>query len=342
MMTRRSLICAALCASTPLIRAAFADDSLTQWQQWQRFYVSSGRVIDAQQGGISHSEGQGYGLLLAQAHGDRQAFDEIDAWTRQHIAIRDDRLMAWKWQPGPGNNIADWHNATDGDLFRAWALLRAGRDSGWAGCAENAVQIARDIANLCMAPDPRAESEHLLLPGAEARRFADRVLINPSYFMSRALRELGVAAGEPRLIKAADHGETVLTELASMEFLPNWIDVTPDGFASPMEHDLRWGYDALRIPLYLVWSGHSDHEAVRVADKYMNLGTTRDHVVVEATPQGAVLVESDRAGFQAVRDLTNGDLSILRALTGEDYYSDTLLMMARLARRESQGISPLR
>ena len=129
MMTRRPLICAALCASTPLLRPVFTNDPLTQWQQWQRRYVSFGRVIDAQQGGISHSEGQGYGLLLAQAHGDRQAFDEIDAWTRHHLAIRDDRLMAWKWQPGPGNNVADWHNATDGDLFRAWALLRGGLSS---------------------------------------------------------------------------------------------------------------------------------------------------------------------------------------------------------------------
>ena len=128
-MTRRPLICAALCASTPLLRPVFTNDPLTQWQQWQRRYVSFGRVIDAQQGGISHSEGQGHGLLLAQAHSDRQAFDEIDAWTRQHLAIRDERLMAWKWQLGPGNNIAEWHNATDGDLFRAWALLRGGLSS---------------------------------------------------------------------------------------------------------------------------------------------------------------------------------------------------------------------
>lgn len=49
MMTRRSLNCTALCASTLLLRAVFADDPLTQWQQWQRYYVSSGRVIDAHQ-----------------------------------------------------------------------------------------------------------------------------------------------------------------------------------------------------------------------------------------------------------------------------------------------------
>ena len=46
MMTRRSLNCTALCASTPLLRATFADDPLTQWQQRQRRYV---RVIDAHQ-----------------------------------------------------------------------------------------------------------------------------------------------------------------------------------------------------------------------------------------------------------------------------------------------------
>ena len=341
MMTRRSLICAALCASTPLLRAAFADDPPTQWQQWQRRYVSSGRVVDAQQGGISHSEGQGYGLLLAQAHGDREAFDEIDAWTRQHLAIRDDRLMAWKWQPGAGNNIPNWHNATDGDLFRAWALLRAGRDSGWTEHTDAALRIARDIARLCLAPDPRTANGPLLLPGAEARRDANRVLINPSYIMPRALRELGEAAGEPALVRAADHGETVLAELAATGFLPNWVDVTPAGFAMPTEHDFRWGYDALRIPLYLAWSGRTDHPAVRSAASLMSDGALPGHVVVEATPQGEVLQASDRAGFTAIRRLIDcADIDVSSAVIGADYYSDTLLMLIDLAFRQGECNTP--
>lgn len=305
------------------------------WVSWSDRYVSGGRVVDAQQGGISHSEGQGYGLLLAQAFGDRKRFEEIESWTKGHLAVRQDRLMAWKWTPGARDNIASWYNATDGDLFRAWALLRAEQDSGWAEYGETAIGLARDIADLCLAADPRAQAEWLLLPGAEARRSASHVLFNPSYIMPRALRELGNAANEPRLIRAADHGETVLAELAETGFLPNWVDITDDGFANPAEHDSRWGYDALRIPLYLTWSGRADHAAVRLAVQTLDRGTLPGHLVVEASSDKQILAQSDRAGFLAIHALAQCDkLSDRLSLSG-DYYADSLLMLARVAQRES-------
>ncbi len=75
-------------------------------------------VIDDGNDGISHSEGQAYGLLLAQALGDRDAFRRIEGWTQSKLAIRPDGLMAWKWQ---ADGVADLRNATDGDILRAWA-----------------------------------------------------------------------------------------------------------------------------------------------------------------------------------------------------------------------------
>jgi endoglucanase len=341
LITRRRLVKLAASAVVAKPRVVFSGPPRALWECWVQSYVRSGRIIDGHQKGISHSEGQGYGLLLAQAHGDRDVFEQIESWTTNHLSVRDDRLMAWKWQPGAGNNIPDWHNATDGDLFRAWALLRAGRDSGWTEHTDAALRIARDIARLCLAPDPRAADEPLLLPGAEARRDANRVLINPSYIMPRALRELGDAAGEPALVQAADHGETVLAELAATGFLPNWVDVTPTGFAMPTEHDFRWGYDALRIPLYLAWSGRTDHPAVRSAASLMSDGALPEHVVVEATPQGEVLQASDRAGFTAIRRLIDcANIDVSSAVIGADYYSDTLLMLIDLAFREGECNTP--
>jgi len=64
-------------------------------------------------------------------------------------------------------------------------------------------------------------------------------MINPSYFMPRALRELGAAAKHPELTAAADHGETVLSELSALGPAPDWVDVTLEGFAAPFEHDYR-------------------------------------------------------------------------------------------------------
>ena len=307
------------------------------WRMWNDHYLQGGRVIDHEQGGISHSEGQGYGLLLAQAHGDEVTFRSIEHWTKQHLAIRQDRLMAWKWEPSKENNITDWHNATDGDLFRAWALLRAARDSGWHEYGEAATAIAHDIADLCLAPDPRAPDELLLIPGAEARRDDDRVLINPSYFMSRALRELGTAADEPRLIRSADHGETVLAELAATGFLPNWVDVTRTGFAEPREHDTLWGYDALRIPLYLVWSGQKNHPAVALAQTLLGGSDIPDHLVVETTSEGAIRAQSNHPGYRAIHDFAacSSPLDFSSGGSQSDYYPDTLLLLVEVAMRET-------
>lgn len=341
LITRRRLVKLAASAVVAKPHVVYSGATRALWERWVQSYVRSGRIVDEHQRSISHSEGQGYGLLLAQAHGDRDVFEQIERWTTKHLSVRNDSLMAWKWQPGAGNNIPDWHNATDGDLFRAWALLRAGRDSGWTEHTNAALRIARDIARLCLAPDPRAADEPLLLPGAEARHAEDRVLINPSYIMPRALRELGEAAGEPALVQAADHGETVLAELAATGFLPNWADVTRAGFAKPVEHDFRWGYDALRIPVYLAWSNRTDHPAVRSAASLMSDGALPGHVVVEAAPQGEVLQVSDRVGFTAIRRLIDcASLDASSARIGADYYSDTLLMLVDLAFREGGCNTP--
>ena len=336
-MNRRHFLAAGAVLATIGQRAGAteAGDGLARlWPGWKaRFLLPEGRVVDPEQDGISHSEGQGYGLLLAQAAGDETTFRQIEDWTARHLAIRQDALMGWKWQAEGGGRVSDWHNATDGDLFRAWALLRASRDSGWTGVEGVAARIARDLAEICLAPDPRAPQEWLLLPGAEARRDGGRVLLNPSYFMLRALRELGEAFGQPRLIRSADHAETVLAELADQGFLPDWIDRTAEGFAPPAEHDLRWGYDALRIPLYLIWSGRAGHPAVAVAADLMDRAALPGHLALRLNPEGVVGAESDSPGYLAIRALADCDGPPSPGTT-EPYYPATLGLLARVALRE--------
>ena len=309
------------------------------WRFWRaRFVQPDGRVVDDLQNATSHSEGQGYGLLLAQAHGDERTFRNIEEWTDHNLAIRQDNLMAWQWIPRRRDNIDDWHNATDGDLFRAWALLRAARDSGWWEYRDKAIAIARDISALCLAPDPRAPGELLLKPGAESRATPERVLFNPSYIMSRALRELGYAADDDRLIRAADHGETVLAELSREPVMPDWIDVTPGGFAPPQEHELRSSYDALRIPLYLSWSGRNGNPAVsHVLDRLESAGAP-GKLAVSVDAAGGLRDLSDHAGYLAI--LALGRCGPLPEITTQDtaqsYYPATLQLLAHLANREQR------
>lgn len=54
------------------------------WQSYKaRFVTAQGRVVDTGNGNISHSEGQGYGMLLAVAANDRETFNDLGLDARQ-------------------------------------------------------------------------------------------------------------------------------------------------------------------------------------------------------------------------------------------------------------------
>ena len=90
------LIAAGGLASASLEGTVSADD----WVAYSdRFVQDDGRVVDDANGGISHSEGQGYGLLLAFSAGDRATFERIWTFTLNELLIRSDGLAAWKWDP---------------------------------------------------------------------------------------------------------------------------------------------------------------------------------------------------------------------------------------------------
>lgn len=338
-MLRRTLI-SGFAASSLVFPAHPARAEQDAWAAWRaRFVAPDGRVIDTGQEGISHSEGQGYGLLLSQSFGDRETFERIEHWTRTHIANRQDALMSWKWDPSRPDSIPDWHNATDGDLFRAWAHQRAALRSGWPTDPEVAASITRDLVRLCLAPDPRLPEAQLLMPGAEALREPGRVLVNPSYYMPLAMRQLGENYDAPALIRAADHGETLLAELAATGFLPDWILVTTKGFAPPRDHDLRSAYDALRLPLYLTWSGRRQHPAAQVILRMMTTSELPGHLAVWTDAEGQILGHSDQPGFHAIAALAAGKIPSLSAedMTVQPYYPATLQMLAHVAARDSRG-----
>ena len=234
------------------------------WQQYkQRFVSPTGRVIDTANGLISHSEGQGYGMLLAVAANDRVAFERIWAWTRANLMVRDDQLVAWRWEPGQRPAVSDMNNATDGDILIAWALAEAAEL--WADVAHRAsgrriaVEIGRKLA---LFKTPHGA---LLLPGVSGFSTADRAdgpILNLSYYVFPAFARLGTVAPE---IDWAGLSQSGLDHVKRARFgeagLPtDWISLRDgqpkpaDGFAP------QFSYNAIRIPLYMAWAGLGDWE----------------------------------------------------------------------------------
>ena len=78
-LRRRSLLAAAIAGIGTACTSARADPvAEADWRAFKTGYLSDdGRIIDTANGGVSHSEGQGWGLLFAEAFGDSSSFDRI-------------------------------------------------------------------------------------------------------------------------------------------------------------------------------------------------------------------------------------------------------------------------
>jgi len=117
-----------LCLQTVPAEAQQPMITTEAWQAYKtKFLDPGGRIIDDGNGNVSHSEGQGYGLLLSVLAGSPADFALIWAFTRTELLVRNDGLAAWKWSPGTKPHVTDFNNASDGDILIAYALGLAGQ-----------------------------------------------------------------------------------------------------------------------------------------------------------------------------------------------------------------------
>jgi endoglucanase len=250
---------AAACPAAPLpsvastigavaaLEAAFGDYK-------RRHIMPDGRVVDSANGGISHSEGQGYAMLLAAKVGDRDTFERVWRWTTANLAVRDDHLFAWRWSPDETPPVGDTNNATDGDILIVWALVEAARLWDEPRYAEAARAIAADIGRLAITT---AAAGPLLLPAAEGFGAGDRAdgpVINLSYYVFPAEAALREAAPDLPWSAVFGLGRHLLD--GRSETLPtDWSRLGPDGAEPADGFPPVFGYNAIRIPLYVAWAG---------------------------------------------------------------------------------------
>lgn len=320
-----------------------AEHPLQQaWQAWKRLCLSEdGRVIDAPQSGASHSEGQGYGLRLAAAFGDEEAFRRILEWTESALALREDGLLSWRYLPGNGDPVPDQNNASDGDLFYAWALIQGGILWNEPGFHERARVIGRALEQGCLAAHPDGSDRKYLLPAAYGFTGEDGVTLNPSYCMPRAMRELGMFAEAPGLILAARDGLDLMNGIAGSALLPDWLRLTAEGPADAPGLSPNCGCDALRIPLYLCWSGMTATPIqTRFRDAHRAAPASAGTPTVFDRGTGQVRESSDQAGYRALVALNDCVLSGTAGAAMPDfdaeqpYFPATLHLMALVAQAE--------
>jgi endoglucanase len=323
----------------PAIPSHTLDPSF--WQNYTaRFVTAEGRVIDRDNNNVSHTEGQGFGMLLAEAADDRAKFDLIWSWTRAHLR-RQDGLFSWRFGPcgTAGDCVTDTNNATDGDILIAWALLRAAdrwRETAYTDSARN---IAEAVAqNLIVS----AGSRTLLLPGATGFQSGNTIVINPSYWVFPAFQLFAARFGDPLWRSLADSGDALIKDgrFGRWRLPADWITVSDGSLRLADGHPAHYGYDAVRVPLYLVWAGHAPADLLTPFLSFWGsfpadttpawVDLTDDQVAPYAWPTGM------RAIATLVRRQSSGRAPDELPAPGADdgYYSSSLALLARIADRE--------
>lgn len=306
----------------------------TLWAEFARRFVQpDGRVVDTGNKGITHTEGLGAALLAAQASDDRARFDKVWSFTQQ--LRRPDGLYSWKWVQGTG--VADRNNATDGDLYIAWALLRAGvrwRDDALLTASLALAKSMRE--QLLVRPSQGA----MLLPGKDGfiiRNAAgqEKVVVNPAYWVFPAMREL--QAVDPSPTWAQLHKDA-LTVLEQARFGPaglpaDWL-VLDDPVMPWQDRPARFGYEAIRIPLFLAWDKRLTHPTLRACAQFMREPKFPAWVSLMDAEKAAYAAP---AGFESVARLARKSvygLALGPTSLDADYFSSSLTLLAAIAAQD--------
>ncbi|MCB8883471.1 hypothetical protein ACELLULO517_24700 [Acidisoma cellulosilytica] len=325
-------------------RVSFAIDD-PDWVSFKNRFVSAdGRVIDTGNNDISHSEGQSYGMLFAVVFGDQASFDLIKGWTATNLTRQTDALHIWRYLPKQKNPTPDDNNATDGDLVIAMALSRAATLWGRPEDASQARAIAQAIREKLIM---NAGSRLVLLPGVNGFVRKTQLISNLSYSNFVAFRELSVIDPSPlwqvlgldalALIEAARFGQWQLP--------PDWLALPLHGGDPVVATGWppRCSYDAIRVPLNLVWSQNLPAAVATSFENFWSTAASYQPAWADLKTN-AVSTYAAAGGLVAVRQITSatspqlGLPALPQVQQCTDYYSSALTLLSRIAWAEGHGI----
>ena len=327
----RKPVCATLAVMMSLLFSPLSQAGQA-WESYKtRFFKPEGRIVDTGNGDVSHTEGQGFAMLMAVANNDKATFDKLWQWTDSTLKNKENGLFYWRYNPGESNPVADKNNASDGDVLIAWALLKA--DTRWHdkrySTASDAITKSLIAHNMI-----RYAGYRVMLPGVQGFNLDSEVVLNPSYFVFPAWQAFADRSHQKVWRELILDGQRLLGKMGSGKAnLPtDWVSLEAGGKLEPAKTwPPRMSYDAIRIPLYVAWS-----------DKHSQLltpwRTWFNQFSREQTPAWVNVTTNEYApymmegGLLAVRDLTMGQSSGEPEITAkDDYYSASLKMLVWLA-----------
>jgi endo-1,4-beta-D-glucanase Y len=342
-----------------LLLVSCTDSDNKQFEQrfsaYKALFVIDGRIVDTGNNEVSHSEGQGYGMLFAAHANDRAAFDSMWQWT-QTVLQRSDGLFSWRYTPCTTKDTAcvdDPNNASDGDVLIAWALLRAAKRWNTPSYEDEARRIIQAIEEKLIVT---RDGYTLLLPGESGFYDGDGVSLssneggvqfNLSYWVFPALSAFSDYSENPSIWQELFVSGISLVQKArfSSHQLPSdWTRLYKGSFSIDNVIASEFGFNAVRIPLHLAWSDTFLASAKRndVLSPFAKWWS-QDYVpatlsLSDEKPAEYAMTLGMRAVEQAVNKIVNDTTPKWPDINREvDYYSASLVLLSMLAVSDMSG-----
>jgi endoglucanase len=334
-MTLALALAAALSMAAPA-----AADGADNWSRYKaRFIAPDGRLVDDSDDDVSHSEGQGYGLVLAAFNDDPETFARLWAWTAANLEIRGDDLAAWRWRPRDTPHVRDKNNATDGDLLIAWGLAEGGKRWRKPEYTTEARRIALSLSAKVVFPTVFGPALRPGVHGFGPEDSADGPVVNLSYWVFPAMGALAGVAPEVDW-SGLEHSGLALFDAAKFGpfALPSdWIGLK-GGVAPAAGRPPVFGYELIRAPLYLAWGPPEAKPRLAALTKSW-LGASGGAPTVINVETGAITQSFADRGYRAIAALARCAVQgekfppELLEVQPERYYSATLHMLSLTALR---------
>jgi endoglucanase len=297
-----------------------------------------GSVVRVDQGGDVVSEGQAYGMLIAELAGRPDVVQTIWSWTEQHLQ-RPDGLLSF--HANADGTVTGPDAAADADTLAAYALLRYdGPDAD--SVHSDGQALAKAVLAHEVATDPGGD------PVLVAGRWAVQPgIVNPSYLMPAVFQALASGTGDQTWSQLADSASRLVAAVTQdgQALPPDWARLdgsrlVPVADANGTQGDAQYGPDAQRTPLWFATSCSSADRSLAASwwtllqqDKRSSaeaLSTAGDVRNPAGSPlallasAAAATAAGDEAG---ARDLTRG---ADEAASGTPtYYGDAWLALAQ-------------
>jgi len=214
----------------------------------------NGRVIDWQNKAVTHSEGIGYSLFFAVKMSDKDTFYKVFYWFKRNIPLNDKGLIPWLWGKNSkgGWGILDFNDATDGNLWIAYALLLGYEKWRDEEFKEFAINLIKNIKKYDVLLHKNCV---FLLPASKFFVGSKSLTINPSYYAPFIFAKFYKYDKDPIWLELINQSFKIwyFVSVTPYHLFPEWIDIDLKTCKVTKIYGIM-GFNSIRIPIWILYS----------------------------------------------------------------------------------------